>query len=91
MSDLKQKRQVVNGWDYRYVRVQVKGNTWSVMFVTGRTEYMSVRKVTNNPFGTCGKQFKDLDHALANYKDPQMHVALIQARDISNKLPITAL
>lgn len=63
---------------YQSVMVEVKGNKWEIMKVTGASNYVSVRKATNNPFATLGKSFADEDEALAHYKSPAMQTAIIQ-------------
>jgi len=59
-----------------------KGNTWNILFVWGRFNYVSVSKKTNNPFGSgIGKEFKNVDEAIAYYKNPDMKVQLIFAEN----------
>jgi len=64
-----------------------KGNTWNVLFVWGRFNYVSVGKKTNNPFGSgIGKEFKNVDEAIAYYKNPDMKVQLIFAENEAKEL-----
>ena len=64
---------------YQSVTIEVKGNKWSVLRASGKRNYVSIRKETNNPYKTMGKQFATEDEALAHYKSPAMQAALIQA------------
>lgn len=64
-----------------------KGNTWNILFVWGRFNYVSVSKKTNNPFGSgIGKEFKNVDEAIAYYKNPDMKVQLIFAENEAKEL-----
>jgi hypothetical protein len=63
---------------YTTTNVQVKGNTFAILVVTGAFNYVSVRKVTNNPFGTLGKEFKNFAEATSHYKSPEMQIALLK-------------
>lgn len=68
----------------------VLGNKWKVLEVTGRHNYVSVCKVTNNPLGgVMGKDFASWDHATRHYKSPAMKTALLMAeieiRTMKNK------
>lgn len=63
---------------YTTTNAEVKGNTFAICVVTGRYNYVSVRKVTNNPFGTLGKEFANFDEAAKNYKSPEMKTALLK-------------
>ena len=38
----------------------------------------SILKVTNNPYKSCGKQFKNFDAAQENYKCAEMKMALLK-------------
>lgn len=65
---------------YQTAEITVKGNTYSVLKVTGGCEgYISVRKETNNPYKLAGKQFENEESVLAHYKSVAMKFALIQA------------
>jgi len=60
---------------YTQKNIQVKSTIWSVVFAPS---YISIRKETNNPFKTLGKQFTDLHAAIDNYKSIEMKAALCQ-------------
>lgn len=64
---------------YQSITFRVKGNTWSFMKARGGSNYIAIRKETNNPFKGLGKQFRDIEEACRYYKSPAMRVALIQA------------
>jgi hypothetical protein len=64
---------------YQTVKVQIKGNTFSVMRVTGNRDYFNVVKLTNNPFGGPGKDFSTADALLDNYSSPAFKAAMIFA------------
>lgn len=62
---------------YTTKQIKVKGNTFSVLIAKGKTNYISIRKETNNPFKTSGKQFNNFDEAQKNYKCTDMKVQLL--------------
>ena len=66
-----------NGAKYETTKVTVKGNVWSVTVVTGAFNYISILKVTNNPFKTLGKRFESFDEAQQNYKCTEMKLMLL--------------
>lgn len=78
-----------NGRKYLSIPFTEKGNKWVVMFSWGKdlkgvkNSYVVVRKVTNNPFGTTGNQFNDVNDALSKYKSPGMVSNLAQAEAIA--------
>lgn len=56
---------------YKSKTYKVKGNDWLVMF-SSQYNYVSVKKQTNNPFGTLGKEFKSIHDAIDHYKSKEM-------------------
>ncbi len=64
---------------YKSTHFKVAGNIWNVTQASGKFNYVSVRKATNNPFGGLGKEFPTWDAAGAHYKNPNMKAALILA------------
>lgn len=66
-----------NGANYETTQVTVKGNVWSVTVVTGAFNYISILKVTNNPWKTLGKRYESFDEAQQNYKCAEMKLALL--------------
>jgi len=72
-----EKSFFVNDSYYTSKEITVLGNTYSVTIVTGKYNYVQIRKVSNNPFGSSGKQFDNFDHAQEHYKCPEMKVQLL--------------
>lgn len=68
-------------WDF-----DNKGNKWVITVYWGRFNYISILKKTNNPFGgRMGKDFRSIDEAIANYKDPNIQANIIFAVDEAKK------
>ena len=67
-----------NETTYTTTRIMVKGNRYAVTVAAGVFNYVSVLKETNNPFGTCGKEFANFDAAARNYKSPEMKTELLK-------------
>jgi hypothetical protein len=67
-----------NNATYTTREILVRGNVFAVTIVTGRFNYVSVRKVTNNPFGPIGKDFANFDEAIKNYKSAEMKTELLK-------------
>ncbi len=72
--------ETINGTTYITKMIEVKGNTYSVLFVSGNSNYISIRKETNNPYKTVGKEFKDLNTAIDSYKSVAMKAALMMCK-----------
>ncbi len=49
---------------------------WGILIVEGKRNYISVTKLSNNPFRTLGKEFKSFDEAVSHYKNPTMKLEL---------------
>lgn len=82
-----------NDTSYYSHMFSAKGNDWRVLFAWGKSNYVSVTKLTNNPFGTVGRDFNNVDEAIAHYKTPEMKAQLIYAEsEAKNKgyMPIKA-
>ena len=76
-----------NDSTYYSVPFKVKNTQWTVLFVWGKINYVSIRKVSNNPMGyAIGKEFKNIDQALETYKTPEMKNQLIQSEFRAKKL-----
>jgi hypothetical protein len=76
-----------NGSKYYSIPFTVKNTQWTVLFVWGKINYVSIRKVSNNPMGyAIGKEFKNIDQALETYKNPEMKNQLIQSEFRAKKL-----
>lgn len=67
-----------NGTDYTTTEIKVKNTVYNVTQAKGKFNYVSVRKVTANPFGVLGKEFKNFDEAVANYKNASLKVELLK-------------
>jgi DNA repair protein RadC len=80
------KIQEYNGTKYLSWDFENKGNKWNITVFWGKFNYISVLKKTNNPFGgRMGKDFKSMDEAIANYKDPSIQANIIFAVDEAKK------
>ena len=49
---------------------------YSVMVVTGKSNFVNVRKMTANPFGLCGTDFENFDAAVKHYKNRSIKLEL---------------
>jgi hypothetical protein len=67
-----------NNTTYTTTEILVKGNIFAITVVIGKYNYVNVRKVTNNPFGSIGKDFANFDEAARNYKSAEMKTALLK-------------
>jgi len=52
-------------------------NIFSVLIAKGDNNYISIRKETNNPFKTVGREFANLDEARNAYKDSELKANLL--------------
>ena len=52
-------------------------NIFSVLIVKGESNYVSIRKETNNPFKTVGREFANIDEARNTYKDSELKASLL--------------
>jgi hypothetical protein len=64
--------------NYTSAKFEVNGTTWELLKAQGSFNYVTVRKLSNNPFKTLGKEFASEDLAIAHYKSMAMKAALIQ-------------
>ncbi len=67
-----------NNATYTTREIIVKGNTYAVTVVTGKYNYVSILKLTNNPFRTIGKEFANFTEAAKNYKSAEMKTELLK-------------
>lgn len=65
--------------EYRYVTIISGSSSWTFGQVTGRYNYISVRKNHANPFGGLGNRYDSWEEAQAHYKSPQMKTFLTRA------------
>lgn len=69
---------------YRHIEFTVKGNKYAVTIAVGASNYVSTLRLTNNPYGTSGKQFKNIDEAILSYKSPEIQAELLLIKMITN-------
>lgn len=67
-----------DGATYTTTAFFLKNTEYRVMVVTGKYNYVNVRKVTANPYGICGKDFTNFDEATKAYKNPQIKLELLK-------------
>lgn len=72
------KVNTVNGTTYTKHTVTIVKSIYTVLVVTGNNNYVTIRKETANPHKTMGKQFKNFDEAVRNYKNANMKTALLK-------------
>ncbi len=77
-KDMTTSSFTANEATYTTTTVEVRGNKFSITVVVGAFNYVSVRKITNNPHGICGKDFKNFAEATSHYKSPEMKIALLK-------------
>ena len=75
---------IANGSTYKTVESKVKGNTFLFMQVSGKSSYVSITKLTNNPFVTAGRMFKSWEQAETKYASADMHIAIFSAKSVFN-------
>ena len=71
---------VANNTEYKSTTANANGNTFSFLQATGTFNYISVRKETNNPFKSAGKEFKTWEEVEAHYKSADMQIAILCAK-----------
>jgi len=64
---------------YKSTTFKVTNTVWSLLAVSGKRNYISVRKESNNPFKMTGKEFKNIEEAVEYYKNPVMKASLLVA------------
>ena len=73
-----------NGTEYKSTTAKALGNTFSFLVAFGKSNYISVRKVTNNPFKSLGKEFATWDAVEAHYTSADMQIAILSAKSLLN-------
>jgi hypothetical protein len=71
---------IQNGSEYKSITVKAGGNLFSFLQVTGKSNYIAVRKETNNPGKGLGKEFKAWADVEKAYKSPSMQIAILCAQ-----------
>jgi len=69
-----------NNSTYKSVEIKANGSKWSFMQVSGKINYISVCKVTNNHFATLGKEFKSWEEVENHYNSREMQMAIFSAQ-----------
>ena len=59
-------------------RKEIKGNIFEILVVSGKYNYISISKITNNPFRTVGKEFNSYDSAVKGYKSAEMKTFILE-------------
>lgn len=65
-----------NETNYKTTKFFIGKTQWAVTVATGKSNYVNVNKVSNNPFRSLGKDYSDFDAAVAAYKNPTMKMQL---------------
>lgn len=74
------KTTVYGNTTYKLTEIKAGGNTFSFLVAMGAINYISVRKETNNPGKTVGKEFKNWKEVEAHYKSADMQIAILSAQ-----------
>ena len=80
MSSIITLKNGKDGTEYKCITVKAGGNLFSFLQVTGTLNYIAVRKETNNPNKTLGREFKNWNEVENHYKSPSMQIAIICAK-----------
>ena len=64
---------------YTTKEILIKNTKWSILIVSCKINYISIKKITANPYGNCypGKEFKSFAEAQQYYKNHEMKIALL--------------
>lgn len=79
------KTITTSGATYKTVEVRASGNVWAFTQVTGKYQYVNVRKVTNNPYKGLGNDFPTWDAVESHYNSLPMQMAILTAQEFLNK------
>jgi len=71
---------IANGSEYKSVSLKANGSTFSFLQVTGKINYVSIRKESSNPFKALGKEFENWAAAESHYASPDMQIAILCAQ-----------
>ena len=63
---------------YTSYNINIGKTIFNVLVVTGKSNYVNICRVSNNVFGSLGKQFKNFDEAIENYSNPTMKLELLK-------------
>ena len=63
---------------YTNYNINIGKTIFNVLVVTGKSNYINICRVSNNVFGSLGKQFKNFDEAVKNYSNPTMKLELLK-------------
>lgn len=67
---------------YKSTERKAGGNIYSFIVASGVSNYISVRKETNNPYKMAGKEFKNWKEVEAHYKSADMQIAIFSAQSV---------
>ena len=73
---------IANGSTYKTTEVKANGSMFGFMLVEGKCNYISVMKLTSNPFKTIGKEFNTWGEVEAAYASPDMQIAILSAKSV---------
>lgn len=66
---------------YKTAKFEARGFVFSVLYVSGKFNYVSVKKETANPFGV-GREFVNFDVAINSYKSKEMKSELTKLKNL---------
>jgi len=81
MQILRQDNFKANNSTYKSVVLQSNKNSYRILYVTGKFNYVSVKK-ENQPFSTLGKEFENFEKAQEHYKQPEIKTMLLFAQTL---------
>jgi hypothetical protein len=65
--------------NYTTKEIFVKNTKYIIIIASGHSNYISVRKkMGRSVMASLGKEFKNFDEAIANYKNPQLKLELLK-------------
>ena len=67
-----------NETNYKTIELKISNTIYNVLIVSGKSNYITVYKVTSNPFLTLGKQFNNFNEAIKNYKNENLKIGLLK-------------
>lgn len=75
-----------NSTTYNAYNLKSDDVTAMVMIVSGKSNYVNVtvKNASHKAYRGMGKDFKDINQAVANYKSPRIKAMIKQAQDFEN-------
>jgi hypothetical protein len=74
-----------DGASYLTIPIKTKGFEYTVLFVWGKFNYVSIKKQTANPWKSMGTRFDSIDTAIDHYKNADMKAQLMIAEKEAKK------